>query len=284
MTKSNLESTDQSSEASCIARTDELPATVNRLTADLARLGVSEGMTLMVHSGLSSLGWVCGGPVTVIEALLGALGTEGTLVMPTHSTVLSDPAHWVNPPVPESWWPVIREHTPAFDPRRTPSRMMGAIAECFRAWPEVMRSDHPHHSFAAHGPKARVITDDHRLAYGLGEHSPLARLYDLGAHVLLLGVDHDRNTSLHLAEYRALHEHVPTFTTGAPVLRDGKREWVAFAEPDFPDLDFKAMGAAFAKETGGVRQARVAQADARLMSQSALVDFAAQWIKSDRPE
>ena len=87
----------------------ETPVTVESLQADFEVLGIEKGMTLLVHSSLSAMGWVCGGPVAVIIALQEVLGETGTLVMPTHSTDLSEPSQWENPPVPESWWQTIRD-------------------------------------------------------------------------------------------------------------------------------------------------------------------------------
>ena len=63
-------------------------------------------------------------------------------------------------------------------------------------------------SFAAWGKHAEFVTDGHSLDNGLGETSPLARVYDLDGYVLLLGVDYDSNTSFHLAEYRAPHAKI----------------------------------------------------------------------------
>jgi aminoglycoside 3-N-acetyltransferase len=85
------------SESDAIQRTQGDPATLQSLKADLSALGVAPGMTLLVHSSLSALGWVCGGPVAVILALESVLGPSGMLVMPTHSGDLSDPAEWENP-------------------------------------------------------------------------------------------------------------------------------------------------------------------------------------------
>ena len=90
------------SEADAIAATS-VPATVASLVRDLAALGVERGGVAIVHSSLSALGWVAGGPQSVVEALLEVVGPDGPIVMPTHSGQLSDPAAWSRPPVPESW-------------------------------------------------------------------------------------------------------------------------------------------------------------------------------------
>ena len=175
----------------------------------------------MVHAALSSLGYIAGGAQAVVLALLDAVGADGTLIMPTHSGDLSDPAEWRNPPVPEEWWATIRASTPAFDPELTPTRKMGAIAECLRHVRRVLRSNHPTVSAAAVGPNAEVVVSGHELAFGLGESSPQARLYDLDGWVLLLGVTHANNTSLHLAEYRSTFPNKPWTTHSSPFLIKG---------------------------------------------------------------
>jgi aminoglycoside N3'-acetyltransferase len=185
-----------------VIEASDAPRTRESIASDLRSLGVTPGGALLVHTAVSRLGWVCGGPVAVAQALLDVLGRDGTLVVPTHTTGNSDPAQWENPPVPAAWWPVIREHMPGFDPQITPSQGVGALPEVVRALPGALRSAHPQMSFAAIGPQAEPIIAGHVLESGLGEGSPLARLYDLDAEILLLGVGHASNTSLHLAEYR----------------------------------------------------------------------------------
>ena len=257
------------------------PATARSLAQDLHALGVTQGMTMIVHSSLSRLGWVAGGARAVVDALLETVGEDGTLVMPTHSGELSDPALWRNPPVPESWWQIIRDEMPPFDARLTPTRLMGAIVECFRHYPGMQRSNHPQVSFAAIGPNAGPVTAGHSLDNPLGEGSPLARLYDLGGRVLLLGVGHTNNTALHLAEYRADYPGKEWTAQGAPVTIDGKRRWVTFGDLEGDDSDFAEIGTAFSA-SGAEREGRVGNGTARLMGIRDLVDFGAAWMTVHR--
>lgn len=257
--------------------------TADMLAADFRGLGVQEGMTILLHSSFKSLGqWVAGGPVAVILALEQVLGEEGTLVMPTQSSDLTDPSGWSRPPVPEAWWPGIREHMPAYDPSLTPTRGMGIIPECFRKQKGVRRSSHPVDSFAAWGKHRDAIIDGHSLEYAFGEQSPLARIYELGGSVLLLGVDHGNNTSLHLAEHRADYAGKQEVMAGAPMLVDGVRQWVEFKDYNWSSDDFAQLGADFGRETGRITSGYVAASAAQLVSQREIVDYGVKWLEQHR--
>lgn len=273
------------SEADAVA-VSPAPLTIDALAGELRALGLVQGQCVLLHSSLSRLGWIAGGAVAVIQALLRVLGPGGTLMVPTHTSDNSEPSCWQNPPVPAAWWPLIRAHLPAFDPAVTPSRGMGRIAETLRTWPGALRSDHPVGSFAALGPAAaRLVGDGLTVPAGLaqmfGETSPLARLYELDGRVLLLGVGHDCNTSLHLAEHRAHWPGRATHCDGAAVRVDGERRWVEYDMLQLETDDFPAIGRAF-EAAMGIAPGRVGQATARLVPQRALVDFATEWMNRHR--
>src|SRR3954452_6956496 len=103
----------------------------HEIVAVLKSLGVREGMMLLVHSSLKSLGPIPGGPETGIQSLLDALGDRGTLLLPALS------------------YAAVKQ-VPRFDVRTTPS-CVGAISEHFRMCPGSLRSLHPTHSICATG-------------------------------------------------------------------------------------------------------------------------------------
>lgn len=265
-----------------IARTGDTPITAERLVRDLRGLGVEPGMTLLVHSSLSKIGYVCGGAMAVVLALQEVLGEEGTLMMPSMSGEWSDPAGWERPAVPESWHDVIREHWPAWNADMAMTYFMGIIADTFRRQRDTIRSGHPDGSFTARGPNARFLTEHHALDQSVGDASPLGRLNELDGHVLLLGVDHNNNSSMHLAEYRATYTGKRTVKQHAAVLVDGKRRWVPYETLSLNEDDFGRIGQAFEEQTNHTTIGTIGLAESRLMPQRPLVNFAMQWIQQNR--
>ncbi len=260
------------------------PLTVDSLAEQFAACGLHAGQTVIVHSALSTLGWVVGGPVAVIQALLRVVGPSGTLMMPTQTWKNLDPASGVYQAegIPESWWPIIREHLPAYDPAITPSVGMGVIAELFRTWPGARRSGHPTRSFAALGPNADVLTAEHPLTDVFGPASPLGKLYDLDGYILIIGLDHGSNTSLHLAERLANFPGKRYVQESSAVLVNGMRQWITYPSPDLmQDADFAAIGDAY-EAAHEIARHTVGLAEVRFMRQRPLVDWAVGWMEQYR--
>ena len=244
-------------------------------------LGILPGMTVMVHTSLSSLGYVCGGAQTVIRALLETVTREGTIVMPTHSYKNLDPDMGVHNEVGANDWQAIRDNWPSFDKRLTPVDGMGKVAEEFRLWPWTYRSDHPAYSIAANGKHATFLTVKHKLSDIFGDSSPIGRLYELDSYVLLIGVGYEKVTSLHLAEYRANYTGKHNILAHSADFEGGKRVWKAYETLLVDAGDFKQIGKDFEK-SHPVAKVQLGNATLRLIRQRELVDFAVKWIEKNR--
>ena len=257
--------------------------TSESLIQDLRDLGVAPGRVLLVHASMRSIGWVRGGAPTVVAALRQILGDDGTLVVPTGTADNSDTSRLYlarTAGMTPDEISRFRVALPAFDPVSTPSAGMGWIAECVRLMPGTIRSAHPQTSFAALGPQAHALMAGHAPDCHFGENSPLARLYQAGGAILLLGVGYQACSAFHLAEYRYVPD--PPHRTYRCVISDnGQARWWEYRDVVLHDRDFAELGAEF-DQTGRAVTGRVGGADCRLASLPAAVDFAAEWLRKHR--
>ncbi|MEQ1571926.1 MAG: AAC(3) family N-acetyltransferase, partial [Myxococcota bacterium] len=113
-----------------------------------------------------------------------------------------------------------------FDPATTPPHKMGAIATALWRTPGAVRGDHPVTSWAAVGPEARALVDDPPLDDPEGRHGTVGRNWARDGWVLLLGTDHDTDTTLHLAESMLEMPHLLELPDRYPAVdADGRRVW-----------------------------------------------------------
>ena len=218
------------------------------VTGQLLALGVGPGGVLVVHTAFSKVGPVEDGPDGLIAALRDALGPAGTLVMPS----MSDNDDF------------------AFDPRGTPCIGMGVVAERFWKLPGVLRSDSPH-AFAAIGPRAADITAPHPLEVPHGLDSPIGRVHELDGQVLLLGVGHDADTSVHLAETMAgVRYRLPKYAT---ILVEGRPTRHEYHEIDHCCENF-ALVDQWLEAKGLQRRGIVGHGEARLARSRDVVQIA----------
>ncbi len=244
-------------------------------------IGMREGQTVMVHCSLSSLGFVCGGAQTVIEALIESVGENGTIMMPAQSWKNLDPSSGVHWQEPQEWWQLIRDNWPAYDKNITPTNTMGAVAEMFRRWPGAFRSDHPARSVSAWGRYAEYLTENHDLSNIFGDGSPIGKLYELDGYVLLIGVGYDKNTSLHLADARANYPGKHNRVESSAIMENGVRVRKSYETLFVDGEDFDKIGLAF-EASRHVSKVALGNGTVTFMRQRELVDFAVEWIEKNR--
>jgi aminoglycoside N3'-acetyltransferase len=225
------------------------------LTAQILKMGVTPGGVLLVHTSLSSVGPIEDGPQGLIRALRVALGPDGTLVMPSMS---DDDDH-------------------PFDPRNTSCLAMGVVADTFWRMPNVSRSDSPH-AFAALGPEAARITADHPLDVPHGLNSPVGRVYELDGQILMLGVGHDANTTIHLAEALAgVRYRREKFLT---IIQSGQPTRYAYREIDHCCERFSLVDEWLETERTQ-RRGRVGHGEGRLVSSRHVVATVTARLRAD---
>lgn len=255
---------------------DKLIIGKDDLAAQLSALGVGHGDGVFVHTALGQIGHVIGGPRSVIEALIDAVGDRGLIGMPGFSRDAYDPAHFVDVDLSEEEHLHVRSQVPGFDPERSDVRQNGAVPEAFRRWPGVVRSNHPTSSVLLLGHDAAELAADHDpYDWATGPETPWGRLRDRPAmKILLIGVGWDRCSALHAAESVATHRRT--------ILRDIRHgadgAWIKApdVEDDLGRL-FLPAGKAW-EETGAVTTGRIGNADCKLTGYGPLVTFAADWI------
>lgn len=250
----------------------------SRLRADLERLGLRAGTTVLVHASMRRVKPDAGGAATVAAALLDVLGDNGTLVVPTQTawnSTTSPQFKAATEGMTEAEVAKYLSDLPAFDPRSSPSAGVGALAEYVRTLNGAVRSAHPQTSFAATGRLAAALMTRHDLDCLLGDRSPLAALYRADAQVLLLGTGYDSATIFHLGEWRASDRRRPYRCKTAA-------GWVEFEDLPYDDFDFARLGARFETETGLVAHGAVGSASALLFPARAAADFAERWVRTDR--
>lgn len=278
----------------------ERPLGRDELAAGLSRLGLRRGQDLIVHCSMWQIGWVEGGPATLLAAIADVAGPDATIVVPAQTllnSVTSSAFRSATAYLTGQEYDEFIVGMPGFDPLLTPSTGMGAFAEHVRTRQGACRSAHPLTSFAALGPAAAACTAVHDLTCHLGEQSPLGWLYAADAAILLLGVGYSACTAFHLAEYR-ITAGQRTRRYHCYLSRDGMREPCEFTGIEHDDGDFAELGAALdetamaavaADQPVGVlnagnapRHGKVGAAQCTMLPIRTAVDFACTWMASHR--
>ncbi|MFH0938658.1 MAG: AAC(3) family N-acetyltransferase [Planctomycetota bacterium] len=218
----------------------------------LRGLGLKHGDLILLHSSLASLGQVEGGPETVVRAMLNVVGKEGTLVVPTFGD-------------------------------------LGILTKIVEKHPDAIRSIHPLASVAAIGKDAKALCQDHWKAELAHEkNTPYTRLTELGGWILLLGVDQDRNTTLHTVEEILRLPYLEQTSERTFETPEGSvtKSWPYFPGPhrDFISCDSILMA------SGKMKMGRIGNSVARLIKSRELIDIMVEygrrhpdWALCDNP-
>ncbi len=235
---------------------DRRAFSAREVTEQLRSLGVEPGGVLLVHTAFSRVGPIEGGPLALIEALIEAVGAAGTLVMPS----MSD-----DDDVP-------------FDPKVTILSLDGHRRRNLLAPREESSVATAPHAFAARGALAPRITEPHPVEVPHGLDSPVGRIHELDGQVILLGVGHDANTTVHLAENEAgmrylRPKHATVLESGRPVRRD-------YGELDHCCENFALLDGWLEAE-GKQRRGVVGHGEARLFRARDVVSSTVPRLKAD---
>jgi aminoglycoside 3-N-acetyltransferase len=158
------------------------------LKSALSALRLGQGDAVLVHSGLSHLGKVAGGPRAVFELIRDAVGERGHVLYPVFPF--------------DSLMYTYLVSQPTFDVRTAPTRM-GALTSFALNTSGGQRSVHPTHSVLAFGPEsAQFVREHHLCPTPFADRSPFARLSEFRGKILLLGVGLNSTTSFHRTEDR----------------------------------------------------------------------------------
>ncbi len=220
----------------------------------LKQLGLKEGDSVIVHSALTSFGKVEGGAEGLIDALLELIGPEGTLLMPCFGAQ-----------------PLDIENTPT---------NLGAVPETFRKRKGVVRSRNPLSSVVAYGKKAEYYVKDHeKIDCPYTEGSPYIKLAEDNGYILLLGVDQDRNTTLHSVEALAKAPYMKP-KSGKWIDENGKIQEKTYQYCAGPHRNFIGVDPMLRKE-GICKVGKIGNCVVRLMRSKDLIDFLVPKVKEN---
>ena len=231
---------------------------------------------MLVHAALRKVGKVMGGAQTILDALIDAVGPDGTVM---------GYVDWDGQDDVEDY-PELRDQARPFDPQTSRAiRDNGWFPEMLRTTPGALRSANPGASMTAIGRKAAWFTANHRLDYGYGPDTPLARLVEAGGKTLMLGATPDHMTLLHHAEHLAQFTPKRVRHYETPIVIGGRTVWQSFEEFDTSDPpdgmadDYFATIVEDFLATGRGKRSTVGAAPSVLVKANEIVPFAVAWIE-----
>lgn len=239
----------------------------------LIKLGLQANDHVMVHSSLSSFGYIVNGANDVIEALMEVV-KEGVIIMPGHFSVNSNVREWSRPPIPATWFEKVEQNiTP-------PSKVVepigvGKIPIVFGRYVGVVRTNHPFVALQIYGNyPPELIHQPLNRPHSM--NGPFGYMYQHGIKLLMLGSDYDNLTFMHLAS-NILGNYMDMQSN---MYQDGKVVRVHYEiENDEPD-DFIEIGKLFEMEQPeSIKIGQIGLATCKLIEGRELIDFTLAYYK-----
>ncbi len=239
--------------------------TFREITIGLRSLGIPPGSPVIAHASLSAFGDVLGGAETVVGALLSL---DSPLIMPTftYKTMVTPEIGPHQNALSYGSGKDANRMAEFYRPDMPADRLMGRIPETLRQLPQAQRSLHPILSFS--GVDAEQALQAQTIEEPL---APIRMIAGEQGWVLLLGVDHTVDTSIHYAERLA-----------------GRRQFLRWALtpqgvvtcPGFPGCSngFEELAAEL---EGVTRQARIGRAKIRALPLQPLIELVCQKVEKE---
>jgi len=250
---------------------DKPTVTRDDIRRGLAAVGLEPGDCVIVHSSLSRFGYVEGGPDAVVDAVLDAIGPEGTAVFPNFTGSQAD---YFGEPHEENIY-------------------TGVVGRAARRRDDFVNSRHPLYAICAKGPMAaELVALCDRYIFAAGETKFIHVMSRMGGKALLLGVDHNSNSSVHLIEEFGDLEYkiqdkscwaltVEEFRAMPEEKQEELRELHSGVNLDYDTVcRFDRMDAPLKRE-GVMRVGRIGAAEVRLMKIADVVRVGLEEVKRD---
>jgi aminoglycoside 3-N-acetyltransferase len=239
--------------------------TFRDLYTALRKLELDRARPVIAHGSLSSFGEVNGGADTVLGALLSI---SNSVIMPTFTfkTMLIPEVGPEGNAMRYGSGKDLNRMAEFYTPDMPVDPLMGAIPEALRLHPKAQRSSHPILSFG--GINAAQELEKQSLSEPL---APIHALREAEGWVILLGVDHTVNTSIHYGEFLAGRKQFVRWA----LTPDGVVEC-----PGFPGCSngFNAITPSLDK---GIRRVQVGASLVQAIPVAALVETVLAMIKED---
>ena len=158
--------------------------TKKQIIGQLEEMGAPRGGVVLIHSSLRAVGETEGRGEGLLSAFIEYFTAEGGLLcIPTHT--------WAN---------IGKKDVPTLD-LLYPKTCIGTLPDIAASHPLAHRSLHPTHSMAVFGRGAEdFIADDAKASTPAPPFGCFGKIHDMGGHILLVGVKHNRNTYIHCVE------------------------------------------------------------------------------------